>query len=53
MADRFFQADSAFPAFHGQETQEEKLQRVLDYVYQLREQYRYLLTQLDQGEAGE
>lgn len=53
MADRLFQADQAFPGFTGQETQEEKIQQILDYVYQLREQYRYLLSQLDQGSGTE
>lgn len=53
MADRFFEADQAFPGFNGQETQEEKLRQILDYVYQLREQYRYLLSQLDQGDGAD
>jgi hypothetical protein len=51
MADRLFMADSAFPGFTGQETQEEKLQRILDYLYQLNEQYRYILCQLNIDET--
>lgn len=47
MADRMFAADNSFPGFSGGETQEEKLDRVLDYVYTLNEQYRYILCQLN------
>lgn len=47
MADRLFMADNAFPGFTGEETQEEKIQRILDYLYQLSEQYRYILCQLN------
>jgi hypothetical protein len=47
MADRLFMADSAFPGFSGEETQEEKIQRILDYLYQMNEQYRYILCQLN------
>lgn len=55
MADRLFGADSAFPGFTGDETQEEKLERILDYIYQINEQYRYILCQLnaDLGDDGE
>lgn len=38
---------TAYPAFTGQETQEEKLQRILDCLYQMNEQYRYILCQLN------
>ena len=38
---------STFPAFTGRETQEEKIQRILDCLYQMNEQYRYILCQLD------
>lgn len=47
MADRLFSADSAFPGFTGDETQEEKIERILDYLYQINEQYRYILCQLN------
>ncbi len=47
MADRAFGADSAFPGFTGDETQEEKIQRILDYLYQINEQYRYILCRLN------
>lgn len=47
MADRLFAADGAFPGFSGRETQEEKIQRILDYLYQMNEQYRYILSQLN------
>lgn len=41
------------PAFTGRETQEEKIQRILDCLYQMNEQYRYILCQLDlNGEDG-
>jgi hypothetical protein len=40
-------ADSAFPGFTGEETQEEKIERILDYLYQMNEQYRYILCQLN------
>lgn len=53
MADRLFMADSAFPGFTGDETQEEKLQRILDYLYQLNEQYRYILCQLNAQEPSD
>lgn len=49
MADRWFGADSSFPGFTGEETTEEKLDRILDYIYQMNEQYRYILCQLDYG----
>ena len=52
MADRLLAAEEAFPGFTGEETQEEKLRRVLDYVSQLREQYRYVLSLLDREEDG-
>lgn len=54
MADRLFYADSAFPGFTGEETQEEKLERIVDYLYQINEQYRYILCQLnlDAGDEG-
>jgi hypothetical protein len=45
-------ADSAFPGFSGDETQEEKIQRILDYLYQMNEQYRYILCQLNIQEEG-
>ena len=47
MADRAFGAESAFPGFTGEETQEEKIERILDYIYQINEQYRYILCQLN------
>ena len=47
MADRLFAADGAFPGFSGEETQEEKIRKILDYLYQMNEQYRYILSQLD------
>ena len=50
MADRMFAADNSFPGFSGRESQEEKLARVLDYVYQLNEQYRYILCQLNDAQ---
>lgn len=55
MADRVFGADSAFPGFTGEESQEEKIERILDYIYQINEQYRYILCQLngDLTESGE
>ena len=36
-----------YPAFTGRETQEEKIQRILDCLYQMNEQYRYILCQLN------
>lgn len=39
-----------YPAFTGRETQEEKIQRILDCLYQMNEQYRYILCQLDSRE---
>lgn len=53
MADRLFSADSAFPGFAGDETTEEKLNRILDYIYQMNEQYRYILCQLNDGSGGD
>lgn len=53
MADRLFGADSAFPGFTGEETTEEKLDRILDYVYRMNEQYRYILCQLNNGVSEE
>ena len=47
MADRFFGTDGAFPGFAGNETQQEKLEKILDYLYQINEQYRYILHQLN------
>ena len=38
---------STLPAFTGRETQEEKIQRILDCLYQMNEQYRYILCQLN------
>lgn len=38
---------STFSAFTGRETQEEKIQRILDCLYQMNEQYRYILCQLN------
>jgi len=38
------------PAFTGRESQEEKIQRILDCLYQMNEQYRYILCQLDSRE---
>ncbi|MCD8116433.1 MAG: hypothetical protein LUE21_04850 [Oscillospiraceae bacterium] len=34
--------------FTGHETQEEKLEQLINYVYQLSEQYRYILYLLEQ-----
>ncbi|MCD7845266.1 MAG: hypothetical protein LUG57_05320 [Oscillospiraceae bacterium] len=39
--------------FTGHETQEEKLNRLTDYVYQLSEQYRYILHRLEQLDEDE
>lgn len=47
MADRLFAADGAFPGFSSRETQEEKIQKILGYLYQMNEQYRYILCQLN------
>ncbi len=49
MADRLFGTESSFPGFTGEETQEEKIERILDYLYQINEQYRYILCQLNYG----
>jgi hypothetical protein len=45
-------ADSSFPGFTGQETQEEKIERILDYLYQMNEQYRYILCQLNASDLS-
>lgn len=50
MADRLLQSDPLYPALTGDETTEEKLRRILDYVAQLREQYRYILSRLEEDE---
>ncbi|MCD7770062.1 MAG: hypothetical protein LUH36_08130 [Oscillospiraceae bacterium] len=39
---------STDPGFTGHETQEEKLEQLINYVYQLSEQYRYILYLLEQ-----
>ncbi|MCC8357892.1 MAG: hypothetical protein LJU34_08730 [Oscillospiraceae bacterium] len=39
--------------FTGHESQEEKLDRLTDYVYQLSEQYRYILYLLEQQDDEE
>lgn len=41
---------TGYPAFSGRETQEEKIQRILDCLYQMNEQYRYILCQLNSEE---
>lgn len=52
MADRLFAAEGAFPGFSGRETDEEKFRIILDYLYRMNEQYRYILSQLDiEGET--
>lgn len=53
MADRLYSSESAFPGFTGEETQEEKLERIADYIYQLNEQYRYILCKLLDEEEDE
>lgn len=36
----------ALPELDGGESQNEKIERILDYLYQMNEQYRYILCQL-------
>lgn len=38
------------PSFDGSETSEEKIERILDCLVQMNEQYRYILCQLNGGE---
>lgn len=40
----------SLPELEGGESSEEKIERILDYLYQMNEQYRYILCQL-QGEG--
>lgn len=36
----------ALPELDGCETNDEKIERILDHLYQMNEQYRYVLCQL-------
>lgn len=36
----------ALPEMDGSETNEEKIERILDHLMQMNEQYRYILCQL-------
>lgn len=38
------------PSFDGRETSEEKIEKILDCLVQMNEQYRYILCQLNGGE---
>lgn len=40
----------ALPELDGSESSEEKIERILDYLISMNEQYRYILCQL-QGEG--
>ena len=37
------------PSFDGGETSEEKIEKILDCLVQMNEQYRYILCQLNAG----
>ena len=38
------------PSFDGCRDSEEKIERVLDYLYQMNERYQYILCQLQSGD---
>lgn len=40
----------ALPELDGGESSDEKIERILDYLYQMNEQYRYILCQLQSGD---
>lgn len=46
MPNTLFALDAGFPRFTGQEGQEQRLGMVMDYLVQLQEQLRYILTNL-------
>lgn len=50
MADASAFALPTLPELDGSESSEEKIERILDYLISMNEQYRYILCQL-QGEG--
>lgn len=46
MPGTLFDTDTSFPRFTGEETDSEKIQKLQDYLYQLAENFRYLMSNL-------
>lgn len=46
MPGTLFDTDTSFPRFTGNETDSEKIQKLQDYLYQLTENFRYLMSNL-------
>lgn len=40
----------ALPDLDGSESNDEKIERIMDYLYRMDEQYRYMLCQLQSGD---
>lgn len=53
MADRMHILDTGLPKFRGDENQEEKLEALIDYLYQLIEELQYLLRHLEADNFSE
>lgn len=51
MADVSAFALPALPELDGSESSEEKIERILDYLISMNEQYRYILCQLQSGDG--
>lgn len=53
MADRMHILDTGLPQFQSAASPEEKLDRLIDYLYQFLEEMQYLLRHLDAGNFSE
>lgn len=53
MADRMHILDTGLPQFRGDENHEEKLEALIDYLYQLIEELQYLLRHLEADNFSE
>lgn len=49
----FFEADTGFPQFNGEETNTEKIEKIENYLFILLEQLRYSLSSLDTSNFSE
>lgn len=50
MADAGFMTLPTLPELDGSESSEEKIERILDYLISMNEQYQYILCQLQGGD---
>ncbi len=50
LTDMSYTLPPELPSFDGCRDSEEKIERVLDYLYQLNERYQYVLCQLQSGD---